>query len=61
MRFVSIKSIEQPSCLFVHLACQGYVEQRTALIDRIRGLLSELGLVPGQYSSGGKPPRGIAV
>ena len=25
--------------------CQGYVEQRTALINRIRGLLSELGTV----------------
>jgi transposase len=24
---------------------QGYVEQRTALINRIRGLLSELGIV----------------
>jgi transposase len=31
--------------LFVHRARQGYVEQRTALINRIRGLLSELGIV----------------
>jgi transposase len=29
----------------VHRARQGYVEQRTALINRIRGLLSELGIV----------------
>jgi len=45
MRFVPLKSIEQQSRLFVHRARQGYVEQRTALINRIRGLLSELGIV----------------
>jgi transposase len=33
MRFVPVKSIEQPSHLFVHRARQGYVEQRTALIN----------------------------
>jgi len=45
MRFVPVKSIEQQSRLFVHRARQGYAEQRTALINRIRGLLSELGIV----------------
>ena len=45
MRFVPIKTIEQQSRLFVHRARQGYVEQRTALINRIRGLLSKLGIV----------------
>ena len=45
MRFVPLKSIEQQSRLFVHRARQGYVEQRNALINRIRGLLSELGIV----------------
>ena len=45
MRFVPVKSISQQSQLFVHRARQGYVEQRTALINRIRGLLSELGIV----------------
>ena len=45
MRFVPVKSIEQQSRLFVHRARQGYVEQRTAMINRIRGLLSELGIV----------------
>jgi transposase len=39
MRFVPVKSIEQQSHLFVHRARQGYVEHRTALINRIRGLL----------------------
>ena len=45
MRFVPIKTIEQQGKLFVHRAHQGYVAERTALINRIRGLLSELGIV----------------
>ncbi len=45
MRFVPVKSIDQQARLFVHRACQGFVQQRTALINRIRGLLSELGIV----------------
>lgn len=40
-----MKSIEQQAELFVHRARQGYVEQRTALINRMRGLLSELGII----------------
>ena len=45
MRFVAIKSEEQQSRLMVHRARQGFVEQRTATINRIRGLLSEFGIV----------------
>lgn len=45
MRFVPIKSIEQQGKLFVHRAHQGYVVERTTLINRIRGLLSEAGIV----------------
>lgn len=45
MRFVPIKTIDQQGRLFVHRAHQGYVAERTALINRIRGLLSELGIV----------------
>ncbi|EEG1311933.1 IS110 family transposase [Salmonella enterica] len=45
MRFVPVKSIEQLGQLFVHRAHQGYVSERTTLINRIRGLLSELGIV----------------
>ncbi len=45
MRFVPIKSIEQQSLLLVHRARQGFVEQRTATLNRIRGLLSEFGIV----------------
>ena len=45
MRFVPIKSEEQQSRLMVHRARQGFVEQRTATLNRIRGLLSEFGIV----------------
>lgn len=45
MRFVPVKSVEQQARLMVHRARQGWVEQRTATLNRIRGLLSELGIV----------------
>ena len=45
MRFVPPKSIEQQARLMVHRARQGFVEQRTATLNRIRGLLAELGIV----------------
>jgi transposase len=45
MRFVPLKSEEQQSRLAVHTARDGYVAQRTATINRIRGLLTELGIV----------------
>jgi transposase len=45
MRFVPPKSIDQQGRLMVHRARQGYVEARTATLNRIRGLLSELGIV----------------
>jgi transposase len=45
MRFVPAKSVEQQTRLMVHRARQGYVEQRTGTLNRIRGLLSELGIV----------------
>lgn len=45
MRFVPVKSIDQQARLMVHRARQGYVEARTACINRLRGLLSELGIV----------------
>jgi transposase len=45
MRFVPIKTEEQQSRLMVHRARQGFVAARTATINRIRGLLSEFGVV----------------
>ena len=45
MRFVPIKTVEQQTELFLHRSRNAYVEQRTALINRVRGLLAELGIV----------------
>ena len=45
MRFVPVKSIDQQTRLMVHRARQGFIEARTATINRMRGLLSELGHV----------------
>lgn len=45
MRFVPIKSLEQQARLSVHRMRQGFIEQRTATINRIRGLLAEFGIV----------------
>lgn len=42
MRFLPPKSIEQQGRLMVHRARQGFVEQRTATLNRIRGLLAEV-------------------
>jgi transposase len=45
MRFVPIKSIEQQADLTLHPVRQGFVEERTAMLNRIRGLLAEFGHV----------------
>ena len=45
MRFVPVKSAEQQAILSLHRVRQGFVEQRTATINRIRGLLAEFGMV----------------
>lgn len=45
MRFVPIKSIEQQTDLSLHRVRQGFVEERTAMLNRIRGLLAEFGHV----------------
>jgi transposase len=45
MRFVPAKSLKQQGQLCLHRVRQGFIEQRTALINRIRGLLSEFGIV----------------
>ena len=48
MRFVPIKSAQQQALLCVHRLREGYKEERTACINRIRGLLTEYGLVFAQ-------------
>jgi transposase len=45
MRFVPVKSVEQQAVLAVHRARQGFVVERTAQANQIRGLLYELGIV----------------
>jgi transposase len=45
MRFVPVKSCAQQGVLCVHRLREAYKEERTACISRIRGLLSEFGLV----------------
>jgi transposase len=45
MRFVPIKSEDAQAMLSVHRVRQGFIEDRTATINRIRGLLSEFGIV----------------
>lgn len=44
MRFVPVKSIEQQSLLCVHRLREGIKADRTACINRIRGLLLEFGI-----------------
>jgi transposase len=45
MRFVTIKSVEQQARLAVHRVRQGLQEERTAALNRLRGLLAEFGRV----------------
>jgi transposase len=51
MRFVPVKTEEQQARLCMHRVRQGIVEQRTALINRVRGLLSEFGTVMPQKAA----------
>ena len=48
MHFVPVKSIEQQSMLCVHRLREGFKADRTACINRVRGLLAEFGLVFAQ-------------
>lgn len=45
MRFVPIKNVDQQSVLCLHRTRQGFVEERTALYNRLRGLIAEFGIV----------------
>ncbi|MBC8752393.1 transposase [Paraburkholderia sp. WC7.3g] len=44
MRFVPVKSPAQQSVLVLHRMRTGFVEERTALANRLRGLLAEFGV-----------------
>lgn len=45
MRFVPIKEEHQQIILALHRTRQGFVEERTATYNRLRGLISEFGIV----------------
>ena len=45
MRFVPIKTCEQQAVMSLHRVREGFKEERTACINRIRGVLAEHGLV----------------
>ena len=48
MLFVPVKSVEQQSMLCVHRLREGFKAERTACINRLRGLLAEFGLIFAQ-------------
>lgn len=45
MRFVAIKSEEQQAALSLHRVRQALISQRTQLVNMIRGLLAEFGII----------------
>ena len=53
MRFVAVKSAEQQALLVIHRVRKGLSDERTALINQLRGLLSEFGIVipKGRYQA----------
>jgi transposase len=52
MRFVPVKTREQQALLSLHRVRQGFVEERTAITNRLRGLLAEFGFVFAQRQGG---------
>ena len=48
MRFVPVKEEHQQIILCLHRTRQGFIEERTATYNRLRGLISEFGIVLGQ-------------
>jgi len=50
MRHVAVKSVEQQSILAWHRMREGWKEERTALLNRLRGLLGEFGIWPARSS-----------
>lgn len=51
MRFVPAKSLQQQGVMTLHRMRQGWIEERTALINRLRGLLAEFGLALAQRTA----------
>ncbi len=51
MRFIPTKTPEQQAVLCLHRVRQGFVAERTATINRLRGLLAEFGFVLPQSTA----------
>lgn len=51
MRFVPTKNVQQQGVMTLHRMRQGWIEERTALINRLRGLLAEFGLSLAQRTA----------
>src|SRR5450631_2602278 len=51
MRFVAVKTVKQQDMLTLHRVREGLMKERVALINRIRGLLSEYGIVISKNAS----------
>jgi transposase len=61
MRFVHAKNAEQQTVLMMHRVRQGFVGQRTAQLNQIRGLLMEFGIVyPKGIAASSKIPEFLA-
>ncbi len=58
MRFVPIKSCEQQGVMSLHRVREGFKEERTACINRIRSVLAEFGLV---FAKSPKALRAVLV
>src|SRR5712691_11548790 len=58
MRFVPVKSAEQQALLVLHRVRQGFIVERTATINRLRGLLCELGGGASASFKNGASPGG---
>jgi transposase len=56
MRFVPIKTEEQQAQLMVHWARQGFITERTACINRNRGLLSKVAHLDERSTTGTYTP-----
>jgi transposase len=64
MRFVPVKSDEQQALLSLHRVRQGWIEEKTATISRIRALLTEFGVVlpnraPHVHRGAGRAGEGL--
>jgi transposase len=61
LRFVTVKSAEQQARLVVHRLRQGWQEERTAGLNRLRGLLAEFGRIYPNSAAGSRDSSSICA